>query len=53
VTQVRSYLLARLSRRLDELGLDVADVATPRADPFFAARREQVLRTCGHKRSHR
>lgn len=33
------YLLARLSCWLDERGLDVADVATSRVEPFFAARR--------------
>jgi site-specific recombinase XerD len=33
------YLLAHLSRWLDEHGLDVADVATPGVEPFFAARR--------------
>ena len=34
------YLVAHLSRWLDEHGLDVTDVATPRVEPFFAARRE-------------
>lgn len=33
------YLLARLSRWLDEQGLDVVDVATPSVEPFFAGRR--------------
>jgi integrase/recombinase XerD len=33
------YLLAHLSRWLDEQGLDVADVATSRVELFFAARR--------------
>ena len=34
-----SYLLAHLSRWLDEQGLDMGDVATPRVEPFFEARR--------------
>lgn len=34
------YLMARLSAWLDEQGLGVADVATPRVEPFFAARRD-------------
>jgi hypothetical protein len=33
------YLVAHLSRWLDEHGLDVVDVATSRVEPFFAARR--------------
>lgn len=33
------YLLAHLSRWLDEQGLDLAEVVTPRVDPFFGARR--------------
>ncbi|MGI8874831.1 MAG: tyrosine-type recombinase/integrase [Egibacteraceae bacterium] len=33
------YLLAHLSCWLDERGLDVADVATSRVEPFFAGRR--------------
>jgi integrase/recombinase XerD len=33
------YLVGRLSRWLDEQGLDVVDVATSRVEPFFAARR--------------
>lgn len=33
------YLLAHLSRWLDEQGLDVIDVATPGVEPFFLARR--------------
>jgi integrase/recombinase XerD len=33
-------LIGHLSRWLEENGLDVADVATPRVEPFFAARRE-------------
>lgn len=33
------YLLARLSDWLDDQGLGVADVATSRVEPFFAARR--------------
>lgn len=33
------YLLARLSDWLEEQGLRVADVATTRVEPFFAARR--------------
>ena len=33
------YLLAHLSRWLDEHGLEVVDVATSRVEPFFAARR--------------
>jgi integrase/recombinase XerD len=33
------YLIAHLSRWLDEHGLDVADVATAKVEPFFAARR--------------
>jgi integrase len=33
------YLLARLSRWLEEQGLGVADVPTARVEPFFAARR--------------
>ncbi len=33
------YLLAHLSRWLDEQGLDIADVATARVEPFFEERR--------------
>jgi integrase/recombinase XerD len=33
------YLLARLSRWLGQQGMGAADVATPRVEPFFAARR--------------
>lgn len=33
------YLVAHLSRWLDVHGLDVVDVATPRVEPFFVARR--------------
>lgn len=33
------YLVTRLSRWLAEEGLDLADVATPRVEPFFAERR--------------
>jgi site-specific recombinase XerD len=39
-TKKHLYLLAHLSRWLDEQGVDVADLATPRVEPFFAARRE-------------
>jgi integrase/recombinase XerD len=34
------YLLAHLSRWMDEQGLDIGDVATANVEPFFAARRE-------------
>lgn len=33
------YLVAKLSRWLTEEGLDLADLTTPRVEPFFAARR--------------
>jgi site-specific recombinase XerD len=37
--QKHSYLLAQLSNWLDEQRLDVAELATGRIEPFFAARR--------------